>query len=307
MKKILVIDGGGLKGIIPAIVVNRIEQLEGKPCSQIFDLICGTSTGSVIGGVLAAGVKGETVEKLYCKRVPQLFTPRNRLLPKNWLIAEKYDRQPFISDIDKYTNKATLEQLKTLFLTTAFNLCSGRTHFFKSDDKIDRFLYLSQVVSWSALSAVAYFGKINVAGYRWKNYLPDGNFKSEMGAVFQDGGQGTQNSPVMIALIEAFIRWPKEDIHMVSIGCGDQDVSIPYSKASKSGILKQIFSFLGQARNESSVMQLMGAIAVDAMLDKFIFQRFNVTISDKLDALDGKKYVKDYIQLGRKLADQYIK
>ncbi len=49
---ILSIDGGGIRGIIPAIIIAEIEKLTGVPAYQLFDLIAGTSTG----GILALGL-----------------------------------------------------------------------------------------------------------------------------------------------------------------------------------------------------------------------------------------------------------
>ncbi|MRG44276.1 hypothetical protein GFS24_04080 [Chitinophaga sp. SYP-B3965] len=49
---ILTIDGGGIRGIIPAYVLTQFEKLTGKPCHQLFDIIGGTSTG----GILSAGL-----------------------------------------------------------------------------------------------------------------------------------------------------------------------------------------------------------------------------------------------------------
>ena len=74
MKRALVIDGGGLKGIIPAIVCKKIEEREKKPIHELFDLICGTSTGAVIGGTLAAGVSAADIADLYITKVPKFFT-----------------------------------------------------------------------------------------------------------------------------------------------------------------------------------------------------------------------------------------
>jgi len=51
MKKILSIDGGGIRGLIPALVLAEIEQRTGKSIAESFDLIAGTSTG----GLLALG------------------------------------------------------------------------------------------------------------------------------------------------------------------------------------------------------------------------------------------------------------
>ena len=54
MKKILQIDGGGIRGIIPAVILSYLEEKCGKPLCQCFDLITGTSTGAIIGGAIAA-------------------------------------------------------------------------------------------------------------------------------------------------------------------------------------------------------------------------------------------------------------
>jgi uncharacterized protein len=51
-KKILSIDGGGIRGIIPAIILNYIEKKTKKRISSMFDLVVGTSTG----GILALGL-----------------------------------------------------------------------------------------------------------------------------------------------------------------------------------------------------------------------------------------------------------
>ena len=46
--RILSIDGGGIRGLIPAIVLAELETRVGKPTSSMFDLIVGTSTGGII-------------------------------------------------------------------------------------------------------------------------------------------------------------------------------------------------------------------------------------------------------------------
>ena len=47
-KYILSVDGGGIRGIIPAIILAEIESRTKKLISQIFDLMAGTSTGGII-------------------------------------------------------------------------------------------------------------------------------------------------------------------------------------------------------------------------------------------------------------------
>lgn len=70
MFKILSIDGGGIRGIIPAKILSLIEEKlnqEGKE-NQIcdyFDLICGTSTGGIIAIGLALGMRASDILSLY--------------------------------------------------------------------------------------------------------------------------------------------------------------------------------------------------------------------------------------------------
>ena len=54
--KILQIDGGGIRGIIPSVICAAIEERKGEPISRLFDMISGTSTGAILGGALAAGI-----------------------------------------------------------------------------------------------------------------------------------------------------------------------------------------------------------------------------------------------------------
>ena len=49
---VLSIDGGGIRGIIPALVLAQLEKTTSQPVSELFDLIVGTSTG----GILALGL-----------------------------------------------------------------------------------------------------------------------------------------------------------------------------------------------------------------------------------------------------------
>jgi uncharacterized protein len=48
MTRILSIDGGGIRGIIPAMVLAWLERHTGKPAASLFDLIAGTSTGGIL-------------------------------------------------------------------------------------------------------------------------------------------------------------------------------------------------------------------------------------------------------------------
>ena len=63
--RILSIDGGGIRGIIPARLLQRIEAATGKPARELFHLIAGTSTGGIIGCGLTIGKTARQMGDLY--------------------------------------------------------------------------------------------------------------------------------------------------------------------------------------------------------------------------------------------------
>ena len=88
--RILSIDGGGMRGVIPASVLVELERISGRPVAGLFDVIAGTSTGGMIAlGVSKPGVDGKPafsakqVLDTYVKYGPLVF-PRVDLRPLRW-------------------------------------------------------------------------------------------------------------------------------------------------------------------------------------------------------------------------------
>ena|ERR1700720_2026202 len=71
--RILSIDGGGIRGIIPARLLQRIEESIGEPASTLFHLIAGTSTGGILGCGLAKGKSAREIAELYADRGGEIF------------------------------------------------------------------------------------------------------------------------------------------------------------------------------------------------------------------------------------------
>lgn len=73
MKKLLSIDGGGVRGIIPATLLARISEKVNKPIHEYFDLIAGTSTGGLIALCMANGMCAEEVQNFYLHKIKSIF------------------------------------------------------------------------------------------------------------------------------------------------------------------------------------------------------------------------------------------
>jgi len=69
---ILSIDGGGIRGILPARVLQRIEEITGKQARDLFDLVAGTSTGGILACGLVSG-HGCDLGDLYAQRGSAIF------------------------------------------------------------------------------------------------------------------------------------------------------------------------------------------------------------------------------------------
>src|SRR5580700_10232197 len=78
-KRLLALDGGGVRGALTVAILERIETLLGEHYGREvrlgdhFDLVGGTSTGAIIAGALALGYRTAQVKEFYLKLAPAAF------------------------------------------------------------------------------------------------------------------------------------------------------------------------------------------------------------------------------------------
>lgn len=71
--KVLSIDGGGIRGYLPSLLLAEVERRAGRPVSQLFDLVVGTSTGAIIGIGLATGKSAAELSEFYPRYGRRIF------------------------------------------------------------------------------------------------------------------------------------------------------------------------------------------------------------------------------------------
>ena len=164
-KFILSVDGGGIRGIIPAIILAEIERKTNKPISQLFDLMAGTSTG----GIVVAGLcKKDSLGKLqysandlvnlYQEYGPYIF--KSSFLRRSvfsWLNGAQYSHQNIEKILDKYFENATLADTTNNLLLTSYDIQNNCPFFFKSW-KEDRNLVKLRDALRATTAAPTYFG-----------------------------------------------------------------------------------------------------------------------------------------------------
>lgn len=75
MKHALSINGGGIRGIIPCIVLASMERQTGRLAREIFSYVAGTSTGALLAAGIAAGIPAKDLLAVYTTRSKEIFTP----------------------------------------------------------------------------------------------------------------------------------------------------------------------------------------------------------------------------------------
>jgi len=124
-KRILSLDGGGVRGAVSVAFLERIEKiLDERTGRRVrlgdwFDLIGGTSTGAIIAGALALGYRAAEIKDFYVRLAPQAFKPRWRIP----YLQARFDARDLRAEIDKIVGNRTLESED---LITGFALIAKR-------------------------------------------------------------------------------------------------------------------------------------------------------------------------------------
>lgn len=141
--KVLSIDGGGIRGIIPAVVLIELERRTGRPISELFDLVAGTSTGGILGlGLTLPSLSDPSRPRysardmldLYEKQGPRIF--KRKLLGGTLIGAvvgdEKYPSDGIESVLESYFGEARLADALTDVVISAYETYKRTPFFFKS-------------------------------------------------------------------------------------------------------------------------------------------------------------------------------
>jgi patatin-like phospholipase/acyl hydrolase len=204
--KILSIDGGGIRGIIPCIILRYIEEKTGTPISGLFNLIAGTSTGGIISVGLTKQEKNfqnsfsaDQMLELYVKFGKDIFSDRPKDL-LSWvsakLFAKPYDVTDMEALLERYFGETRLKDALSNVLVTTYDIEKGKPFYFSSrlaatDEKEN---FKLKEVARSTSAAPTYF-KPNLLKY-----------DKETDLAFVDGGVFA-NNPSILAYSEAKELW----------------------------------------------------------------------------------------------------
>lgn len=245
--KVLSIDGGGIRGIIPAILIDALQQRIGNEPWRTFDLISGTSTGGIITvGIGTACNSGKPYSPqqlidLYVQNGAAIFQ-KNILTPERELILPKYSPAGLEGVLQKFFGDTQFNSALTPLLVSSYDLQSQLPFFFKSHKIAANKDYNWWVrdIARATSAAPTFFPPFHLARGTEDYALVDGG-------VFV-------NNPSMAAYVEARILYPGSKIVVVSVGTGDRQDRIKYAQAKDWGLLgwaKQIVPVLMDSVSEA--------------------------------------------------------
>lgn len=279
--QILALDGGGLKGLFTAGVIESLEEQLGNPIIKHFDIIAGTSTGGLIALGLGLGKSGSDIVNFYKKDGPQIFP--NSGFHK----LHRYFRGWFFR---KYSNKyleKTLQSLLTIqginkepllrdstkrLIIPTFVAANSQPRLLKTPhDK--RYRIDWRLPMWAVAMATS----------AAPTYLPSFKFKEN---VYLDGGLWA-NNPSLVGVVEALEMGASiSNIRVLNISTTSSNsdclifkpfpvfpLKLPYGCLGKLPWASRVLTIMMQANSHSTThMYLRQMLAAGnlAVIDEFM-------------------------------------
>lgn len=250
--KILSIDGGGIRGILPGVILDRLEsklqEKSGKAdmrLADVFDFMAGTSTGGILTlAYLAPGNKNRPklsaadAVNIYLEKGDVIFSTGlwQRIRSGAGLTDEKYHAAELEKALDETFGSTMLSELLKPCLISAYDIGNGKPHFFKQH-KSENAIYNFRVKDVARATSAA------------PTYFEAANAKNELDTVFAlvDGGVYA-NNPALAAYSEVRTMDyygngdlpTASDMLIVSLGTGSTSNKYNYAEARNWGAIKWI-------------------------------------------------------------------
>jgi predicted acylesterase/phospholipase RssA len=285
----LAVDGGGIKGVIVARALAKLEAYLGKPAYETFQLLAGTSTGSIISAGIATGLFGEEIHHLYCDMGPKIFrkTWRSSIWP---LSRYRYPLEPLRQVLeDQMSGKIMGDFWFTDhpidLVITAFDLVKNKTLFIKP------FNQSSGYDQWPVVKAV-------LASSSVPSYFPPVENR------YVDGGVGSYHNPCYIAAYEAqfVLGWDPAETTLISLGTGREPHTLTPDHIKAFWPWHWISPVLGAFQGSSDDQQVH---LVNTFFKEMDFRRFQVNL-DGPYPMDEPEKIPELTVYGDLLGDMIL-
>lgn len=230
---ILALGGGGTRGIFTAEVIKQLEDNIGKPISEAFHLIAGTSTGSIQAAAYASmdsyrhpRYSAKEVAEIYELYAGKIF-PDSIWSSARKLINCKYDNKPLRTVLKEYFGDSRLSQLGNDVLIPYYDITNNHINILKSyaaQHRKEKDALVRDAVATSS-AAPTYFEPYRLANVKNRSDIDSSDSDvGEVGVHYVNGIDGgvLANNPALCALTEAAKIYPFADsFFILSLETGD--------------------------------------------------------------------------------------
>jgi uncharacterized protein len=269
--RILAIDGGGIRGLIPALVLTELESRAHRQVFELFDLIAGTSTGGILACALCApgALPASELVKLYEDEGPNIFSRSlfQRIRSADGLLDEKYDDAALDRALERFLANKRLKESKPNLIVPSYDTNLPGPYFFKTTDAqaspADDFPL--SLVARATAAAPTYFEPVE---------------SGEKALV--DGGVFAAN-PAMCALAEALNTVSPKDVVLVSLGTGERTHQRDFDEVKDWGLVnwaRPILDVVFDGASDAANYQLKRVLPADR------YWRLQVELTMASDHLD---------------------
>jgi uncharacterized protein len=308
---ILCIDGGGIRGVFPAMFLANLEaELKSKgfektKIHQHFNLISGTSTGGIMAIALALGMPAHDIYRLYLENAKSIFGKKKGFWSS--LFYSSHDRS-FLETLirEKFKEIAggedpRLADCKTNICIPIYDLMQGKPSVLKNNYH-PRFVRDYHIPAYHAALATSaaptYFDPYSTKYIDLKNIEQPFSNKVD-GGVFA-------NNPSLLTIIEAQKAFNKDlsELRVLSIGTGHQRFAdacekkkwgVGYWMLNKKRRIIELF-MQGQSQQVQNLISLLQRGIDGNETENFIYKRIDTELDEtcniKLDEADRGKLEK---------------
>jgi patatin-like phospholipase/acyl hydrolase len=288
--RVLSIDGGGIRGIIPALVLTELERRSDRRVFELFDLIAGTSTGGILACTLCAPdpLPAAQLVALYEEEGPRIFDRSvwQRIRSAEGLLDEKYDAGALDRALERFLADKRLAEARPDLVVPAYDMTEPGPFFFKTrkarEDPADDFPL--SVVARATAAAPTYFEPL-AAGER----------------ALVDGGVFAAN-PAMSAFAEVLRFQPTAEVKLLSLGTGQRTRKRRFADVADWGLVewaRPILDVVFDGQSDAVDYQLRHALADGH------YWRLQVELELASDDLDDAG--EGNLQLLRRHAEELVK
>jgi patatin-like phospholipase/acyl hydrolase len=286
--RVLSIDGGGIRGLIPALVLADLERRTGRRVFELFDLIAGTSTGGILACALCAPdpLPASRLVALYEEEGPKIFDRSvfHRIRSGEGLLDEKYDSTALDRALETFLSDKRLSEARPDLIVPAYDMSEPGPYFFKTRKARDEGedFRLSDVAR--ATSAAPTYFEAYPLGER----------------TLVDGGVFAVN-PAMSALAEVMRFENPERVLLLSLGTGQHTRKRSFADIDDWGLVawaRPILDVVFDGQSDAVDYQ------ATHLLDLGHYWRLQVELEQASDDLDDAS--EGNLRLLRELAEELV-